>query len=101
MCGVRPAGAGDASIVRRRRDKLCHARLAFVAELAAELAERSYGVCSPRPVIGLRREVGQRRRPRLKSRMISRAALCPGKPVTPPPGCAPEPHRYSPASGMR
>ena len=26
------------------------------------------------------------------SRRISRAALCPGAPVTPPPGCVPEPH---------
>ena len=32
-------------------------------------------------------------RPRRASRRISRAALCPGTPVTPPPGCAPEPHR--------
>ena len=32
----------------------------------------------------------QRRR---KSLSISRAALCPGAPVTPPPGCAPEPQR--------
>ena len=29
---------------------------------------------------------------RFKSRNISRAALCPGSPVTPPPGCVPEPH---------
>ena len=35
------------------------------------------------------------------SRNISRAALCPGTPVTPPPGCAPEPHRYSPLNGVR
>ena len=27
-----------------------------------------------------------------KSARISRAALCPGAPVTPPPGCVPEPH---------
>jgi hypothetical protein len=25
----------------------------------------------------------------------------PGTPVTPPPGCAPAPHRYSPATGIR
>src|SRR6185437_1092247 len=43
---------------------------------------------------------GPRRQP-LKSRMISRAALCPGAPVTPPPGCAPDPHRYSPFTGVR
>ena len=29
------------------------------------------------------------------------AALCPGAPVTPPPGCAPEPHRYRPGTGIR
>lgn len=32
---------------------------------------------------------------------ISRAALKPGAPITPPPGCAPEPHRYSPLTGVR
>ena len=32
---------------------------------------------------------------------ISRAALCPGRPVTPPPGCVPAPHRYIPATGVR
>ncbi len=42
---------------------------------------------------------GQRRR--LASRRISRAALWPGMPVTPPPGCVPEPHRYSPGIGPR
>jgi len=31
--------------------------------------------------------------PRRRSRSTSRAALCPGTPVTPPPGCAPEPQR--------
>lgn len=40
-------------------------------------------------------------RPRRKSFAISRAALCPGAPVTPPPGCVPDPHIYSPASGPR
>jgi len=29
----------------------------------------------------------------LKSFRISRAALAPGAPITPPPGCVPEPHR--------
>jgi hypothetical protein len=33
------------------------------------------------------------RQPPVRSLMISRAALCPGAPVTPPPGCAPAPHR--------
>jgi hypothetical protein len=33
------------------------------------------------------------RRRRLKSRKISRAALCPGAPVTPPPGWLPAPHK--------
>jgi hypothetical protein len=27
-----------------------------------------------------------------RSRSTSRAALCPGAPVTPPPGCVPDPH---------
>ncbi|MEA3150399.1 MAG: hypothetical protein QOD56_1338, partial [Gammaproteobacteria bacterium] len=40
-------------------------------------------------------------RPRLKSAMISRAALWPGAPVTPPPGWVPEPHMYKPFSGPR
>jgi hypothetical protein len=40
-----------------------------------------------------------KRRP--KSRSTSRAQLCPGAPVTPPPGCAPEPHRYRPLTGVR
>src|SRR5215813_10710582 len=33
----------------------------------------------------------RRRRRRRRSAMIARAALWPGAPVTPPPGCAPEP----------
>ena len=41
------------------------------------------------------------RRRRLKSRKISRAALCPGAPVTPPPGWLPAPHKYSPGIGPR
>ncbi len=40
-------------------------------------------------------------RPRRKSAMISRAALWPGAPVTPPPGCVPEPHMYRPFKGPR
>lgn len=40
-------------------------------------------------------------RPRRKSAMISRAELWPGAPVTPPPGCVPEPHMYSPCNGPR
>ena len=30
----------------------------------------------------------------------SRAAFTPGIPVSPPPGCVPAPHRYSPATGV-
>src|SRR5688572_12552260 len=36
-----------------------------------------------------------------RSRMISRAQLYPAAPITPPPGCAPDPHRYKPRSGVR
>ncbi|SPF33818.1 hypothetical protein SBA4_1350022 [Candidatus Sulfopaludibacter sp. SbA4] len=32
---------------------------------------------------------------------ISRAQLYPGAPITPPPGCAPDPHKYSPSTGVR
>ena len=32
---------------------------------------------------------------------ISRAALYPGAPITPPPGCAPDPHKYRPRTGVR
>src|SRR4051794_8133594 len=32
---------------------------------------------------------------------ISRAAFCPGPPVTPPPGCVPAPQRNSPGMGVR
>ena len=39
----------------------------------------------------------RRSRPRRKSARISRAALWPGAPVTPPPGCVPAPHMYRPA----
>src|SRR5205085_11080704 len=42
-----------------------------------------------------------RRFQKRRSCRTARAALCPGAPVTPPPGCAPEPHRYSPAIGVR
>jgi len=33
-------------------------------------------------------------------RRISRAALYPGAPITPPPGCAPDPHNHSPSTGV-
>ena len=39
--------------------------------------------------------------PLFASAKIATAALCPGAPVTPPPGCAPDPHRYRPGSGIR
>jgi hypothetical protein len=38
---------------------------------------------------------------RAKSRKTSRAALCPGAPVTPPPGWVPAPQVYSPGIGPR
>lgn len=38
---------------------------------------------------------------KLRSRNISCAALCPGAPVTPPPGCVPDPHIYRPDIGAR
>ena len=31
---------------------------------------------------------------------ISRAALYPGAPITPPPGCVPDPHKYKPWMGV-
>ena len=31
----------------------------------------------------------------------TKAQLRPAAPCTPPPGCAPAPHRYSPCSGVR
>ena len=39
-------------------------------------------------------------RPRRRSAFTTRAALWPGAPMTPPPGCVPEPHRYSPLIGV-
>ncbi len=36
-----------------------------------------------------------------KAHRISRAALRPAAPGMPPPGCVPEPHRYSPSIGVR
>src|SRR5207237_8895304 len=42
-----------------------------------------------------------RRIQKRRSARTAWAALCPGAPVTPPPGCAPEPHRYRPLSGIR
>ena len=36
-----------------------------------------------------------------RSRSTARAAFAPGAPMTPPPGCVLEPHRYSPPSGVR
>src|SRR5437867_246236 len=41
-----------------------------------------------------------RQRP-ITSRSTAWAALWPGAPVTSPPGCVPEPHRYRPAIGVR
>ena len=42
-----------------------------------------------------------RRQPRRRSARIWRAAFWPGPPVMPPPGWAPEPHRYSRSSAIR
>src|SRR6476661_5385934 len=39
--------------------------------------------------------------PFFQSRNACCAALWPGAPVTPPPGCVPAPHRYSPSIGVR
>ena len=36
-----------------------------------------------------------------RSRSTARAAFAPGAPITPPPGCVLEPHRYRPRSGVR
>lgn len=36
----------------------------------------------------------------LRSSKTTAAALRPGAPITPPPGCAPLPHRYSPFTGV-
>src|ERR1700716_1383201 len=38
---------------------------------------------------------------RPRSRRTSRAALYPGMPETPPPGCTEPPHRYRPLMGVR
>ena len=38
---------------------------------------------------------------RRQSPKISRAALWPGAPITPPPGCVPEPQRYKRPTGVR
>jgi hypothetical protein len=56
----------------------------------AEVADEQPGKKRPHP---------GKRLPR--SRSTSRAQLWPGAPVTPPPGCAPDPHRYRPRSGVR
>ena len=45
-----------------------------------------------------RRDRGPMRYRFSRSLRISRAAFAPGPPVTPPPGCAPEPARYSPSN---
>uniref|UniRef100_A0A3Q7F7E8 Uncharacterized protein n=1 Tax=Solanum lycopersicum TaxID=4081 RepID=A0A3Q7F7E8_SOLLC len=37
----------------------------------------------------------------LKSSMTTCAALRPGAPITPPPGCVPLPHKYRPSIGVR
>lgn len=39
--------------------------------------------------------------PQRKSAAITREALCPGAPVTPPPGWVPAPHRYRPGKAPR
>ena len=70
------------------------------------------GPNSPLAGPALRTERGDRRRSARSSRQCpalsggasrsartSRAALRPGTPVTPPPGCAPEPARYRPSTG--
>ena len=38
---------------------------------------------------------------RPRSRSTARAAFAPGAPMTPPPGCVLDPHRYSPCNGVR
>ena len=59
------------------------------SDLVHCIAEAGYAA-QPRPGIRLP-----------KSRSTSRAQLWPGAPVTPPPGWAPEPQRYSPFTGVR
>ena len=46
-------------------------------------------------------ELGSYLRRLFRSAMTSTAAFRPGAPVTPPPGCAPEPARYRPSTGIR
>ena len=38
---------------------------------------------------------------RPRSRSTALAAFAPGAPMTPPPGCVLDPHRYKPCSGVR
>src|SRR4051812_40666682 len=48
-----------------------------------------------------RSHAAPRNRPVFQSRSAWCAAFLPGAPVTPPPGCAPAPQRYSPSIGVR
>ena len=61
---------------------------AFACQAAYKAAAQSLMVRSKRPMSE-------------RSRKISCAQLCPGAPVTPPPGCVPDPHMYSPRTGPR
>ena len=74
---------------------------ALLGELTHEARLRRRGdfFCRPRghaffqrSFFGCAYHATRRTRPRRKSAMISRAALWPGAPVTPPPGCVPAPH---------
>src|SRR5206468_11065312 len=60
-------------------------------------------IVSHRERFGRRRrdEPRPRHRRRRRSAFTTRAALWPGAPITPPPGCVPEPQRYSPRRGVR
>ncbi len=81
---------------RERRPELAAGRVGRAAGRTEELAT---GVDRRRPVP--RRRLGAYRRRRFASASTSRAAFRPGTPVTPPPGCAPDPARYRPSTGIR
>ena len=105
--GIFGSGLTDASLARPRPDSGAVWLPPCVGGISAPIAElrpRAGIMCARILLVRIPPsrddDRGQLRRFR-KSERISRAAFLPGCPVTPPPGWAPDPARYSPSSPKR
>ena len=94
------AGSPPAAARRRWSSRGVSGRARSAAGIATS------GACPEIPVLRVRARRARRWARRnyagyFESFRISRAAFAPEPPVRPVPGCVPEPHRYSPWTGVR